>query len=175
MFDVEHISFDTSGLILRQSEQRKKLWLNGYNDILELRAFPTKPDIPVLLSNKQALLEYYQRAAKTQNAVVLDLAVQQVASIRAVYLTMFAPAKPKGHTYVSSLALPFRDGSFVLKIQALETIARDDLSSKSDALYPAHGLTRTRAEIQRLANSITLEAKLQKAAKFQAGLFGILR
>jgi hypothetical protein len=174
MFTVNQISLDTTGLNLRQSEEYKYLWLNGFNDVLELRGFATKPDIPVKLSDHAALLEYYQRAAKTQNAEVLDLAVQPVAGIRAVRLTMRAPAKPTGYTYVSSLALPFAQGSFVLKIQALETLARDDLSAVADALHPAHGLTRTRAEIARLAASIELDSSLQKAPKFQKGLFGYL-
>lgn len=174
MFTADQIVLDTLGLNLRQSEERKRLWLNGFNDVLELRAFPTKPDIPVKLSDSNALLEYYQRAAKTQNAVVLDLAVQQVAGVRAIVLTMCAPAKPKGFTYISSLALPFRDGSFVLKIQALETLVRDDLTPQADAQHPAHGLSRTRAEIARLASTIKLDSSLKKAAKFQAGLFGFL-
>jgi hypothetical protein len=173
MFTVDKIKLETAGLNLRQSEERKKLWLNGFNDVLELRAFATKPDIPVQLSDRMALLDYYQRAAKSQNAEVLDLAVQPVAGIRAIVLTMCAPAKPKGYTYVSSLALPFRDGSFVLKIQALETLTRDDLSTAADSLHPAHGLSRTRAEIVRLAASLELDQNLKKAPKFQAKLFGL--
>jgi hypothetical protein len=173
MFTADQINFETAGLNLRQSEAHKKLWLNGFNDVLELRAFATKPDIPIKLSDQVALLEYYQRAAKSQNAEVLDLVVQPVAGIRAIVLTMRAPAKPKGFTYLSSLALPFRDGSFVLKIQALETLARDDLSASADVLHPAHGLSRTRAEIARLAASVELQPSLQKAPKFQAKLFGV--
>jgi hypothetical protein len=173
MFIIDQIKLETAGLNMRQNEERKKLWLNGFNDVLELRAFATKPDIPVQLTDQAALLGYYQRAAKSQNAEVLDLSVQVVAGIRAVLLTMRAPAKPKGFSYVSSLALPFRDGSFVLKIQALETLTRDDLSATADALHPAHGLSRTRAEILRLAASIELDPSLQKAPKFQAKLFGL--
>ncbi len=167
VFVTQHLSLDEAGLSLRKNEANRKLWLNGFNDVLELRAFASKPDIPMKLSDLTGLQDYYQRAAKTQNATVLDLEVRTVAGIKAIALTMFAPAKPTGLTFVSSLALPFKDGSFVLKIQALETIARDDLTMTADAQHPAHGLTRARAEIRRLEQSIRLDAALKKAEPFE--------
>ncbi len=157
VFVTLNLSLNESGLMLRKNEPSRKLWLNGFNDVLELRAFATKPDIPVQLSDLSGLKDYYARAAKTQNAEVLDFEVQTVAAVKAIYLTMVAPAKPTGLTFVSSLALPFKDGSFVLKIQALETLQRENLSVAADALHPAHGLTRARAELQRLMQSVVLE------------------
>ena len=153
--------------MLRKNEPSRQLWLNGFNDVLELRAFATRPDIPVQLSDLAGLQEYYTRAAKTQNAEVLDFEVRLVARVKAIYLTMVTPAKPTGFTFVSSLALPFRDGSFVLKIQALETIARDDLRPDSDSSHPAHGLTRARAELRRLEQSLVLEPLVLRQAQFE--------
>ncbi len=152
--------------MLRRNDSSRKLWLNGFNDVLELRAFATKPDIPVGLSDLVGLRDYYTRAAKTQNAEVLDLEVKSIAGIAGIRLTMVAPAKPTGQTFVSSLALPFQNGSFVLKIQALETITREDLSTNSDIKYPAHGLTRVRSELTRLEQTIQLEPCVLQEVSF---------
>jgi hypothetical protein len=167
VFDTVNLKFDETGLMLRKNEPSRKLWLNGFNDVLELRAFATKPDIPVRLTDLSGLKDYYARAAKTQNAEVLDLEVQTVAGIKTILLTMVAPAKPTGFTFVSSLALPFADGSFVLKIQALETLQREDLSTGTDLLHPAHGLTRARAELRRLIETIVLEPRVLREIRFE--------
>ncbi len=166
VFVTSSLKIDESGLMLRKNEANRKLWLNGFNDVLELKVFATKPDIPVQLTDKAGLTMYYQAAAKTQSAEVLDLEVREVVSIQAIRLTMRAVAKPTGFTYVSSLALPFRDGSFVLKIQALETIARDDNSQLADELHPAHGLTRVRSELTRLEQTLQLEAAVLQQPQF---------
>jgi hypothetical protein len=165
-FVTENLRIDETGLMLRKNEPSRKLWLNGFNDVLELRAFAAKPDIPVSLTDLTALRDYYQKAAATQNAELLEVEVKTVARVKAIRITMFQKAKPTGNTFVSSLALPFMNGSFVLKIQALETITRDDLSLQSDAKFPAHGLTRVRSELTRLEQSIQLEPSLMREASF---------
>ncbi len=152
--------------MLRKNEPSRKLWLNGFNDVLELCAFATKPDIPVGLSDLSALRDYYQKAAATQNAELLELEVRTVCGVKAIRIVMRQKAKPTGYAFVSSLALLFQNGSFVLKIQALETFTRDDLSAKSDASYPAHGLTRVRSELTRLEQTIQLEPCILQEASF---------
>jgi hypothetical protein len=167
VFVTKNLKINESGLNLRKNEPSRQLWLNGFNDVLELRAFPTKPDIPVRLTDLPALRDYYQRAAATQNAELLELEVKIICGIKAIRITMSQKAKPTGHTFVSSLALPFKNGSFVLKIQALETIAREDFSANTDIDYPAHGLTRVRSELTRLEQSILLEPTVLNQARFE--------
>lgn len=165
-FVTKNLKIDETGLMLRKNEAHRMLWLNGFNDVLELRAFAAKPDIPVQLTDLPALQEYYQKAAATQNAELLELEVRTVCRVKAIRITMCQKAKPTGYTFVSSLALPFKNGSFVLKIQALETITRDDFSAHSDANYPAHGLTRVRSELTRLEQSIQLDSSLMRETSF---------
>ena len=126
----------------------------------------SETDIPVRLTDLPALRDYYQKAAATQNAELLELEVRIVCGVKAIWITMCQKAKPTGYTFVSSLALPFKNGSFVLKIQALETITREDLSPKTDASYPAHGLTRVRSELTRLEQTIQLEPNVLLEASF---------
>jgi hypothetical protein len=170
-FVTENLRIDETGLMLRKNEPSRKLWLNGFNDVLELRAFAAKPDIPVSLSDLTALRDYYQKAAATQNAELLEVGIRTVCQIKAIRITMYQKAKPTGYTFVSSLALLFKNGSFVLKIQALETITRDDLNPDSDTNYPAHGLTRVRNELTRLLQSIQLEPSVMREASFSSKPF----
>lgn len=155
VFNTSSLRFDTAGLIPRKDEPQRKLWLNGFNDVVELRAFALPPDIPVRLRDAAGLRAYYDAAARTQGAQVLGLEVVQTPvrafdaaferSMQVIGLLMRAPAKPRGFVFVGSVALPFKRGSFVLRHQATEVIEREDLSAQSDAAHPAHALTRIRA------------------------------
>ncbi len=148
VFVTSSLSFDTAGLMLRKNEADRQLWLNGFNDVLELRVFDRPPDIPVRLSDVAGLRAHYESAARTQSAEVLTLEVIDAAPLRLIRLLMRSAAKPRGFTYVGSLAVPFKRGSFVLRHQATEVMARDDLSVDADALHPAHALTRIRASLE---------------------------
>jgi hypothetical protein len=167
VFTTNNVQLDESGLILRKNEPHRKLWLDRFNDVLELNAFPLPPDIPVKLSDTRALRDYYERAAATQQAEVLSLETPVVAGIKGVRLVMRAPAKPKGFTYVASLALPFAKGSFVLKTQAIDIMPRENLEPSSDAAQPEHGLSRVRITLARLESSLHLSAEVLKQPRFE--------
>ena len=145
VFVTSSLSFDTAGLMLRKNEADRQLWLNGFNDVIELRVFNRPPDIPVRLRDIAGLRSHYEAAARTQQAEVLTLEVIDADSLRSIRLLMRSAVKPRGYTYVGSIAVPFKRGSFVLRHQATEIMARDDLDSSADALHPAHALTRIRA------------------------------
>jgi hypothetical protein len=167
VFTTANVQLDESGLMLRKNEPHRKLWLDGFNDVLELNAFPLPPDIPVKLGDTPALRAYYERAAATQNAEVISLETPVVAGLKGVRLVMRAPAKPKGFTYVASLALLFQKGSFVLKAQATEVMGRDDLRFQTDLQQPEHGLSRVRAALSRLEGSLRLNDEVLKQPAFE--------
>ena len=148
VFVTSNLRFDTAGLMLRKNEADRQLWLNGFNDVIELRVFNKPPDIPVSLRDIAGLRSHYEVAARTQQAEVLTLEVIDAKPLRLVRLLMRSVAKPRGFTYVGSIAVPFKRGSFVLRYQATEIIFRDDLDASSDALHPAHALTRIRASLE---------------------------
>ncbi len=148
VFVTSSLRFDTAGLMLRKNEADRQLWLNGFNDIVELRVFDKPPDIPVRLRDAAGLRAHYDAAARTQSAQMLTLEVIDAAPLRLIRLLMREAAKPRGFTYVGSLAVPFKRGSFVLRHQATEIMPRDDLSADTDASHPAHALTRIRAALR---------------------------
>ncbi|NJK46438.1 MAG: hypothetical protein HC933_21270 [Pleurocapsa sp. SU_196_0] len=167
-FVTSSLEFDTAGLMLRKDEPHRRLWLNGFNDVLELRVFDKPPDIPVSLRDAVALRAFYDAAARSQNAEVLSLEVlhlpQRVSVIR---LHMRATAKPRGFTYVGSLAVPFKRGSFVLRHQATEVMTRDDLAPRTDAQHPEHALSRIRANLESVSSHLRLSSELLRQPRFE--------
>ena len=165
-FVTSSLQFDTSGLIPRKDETDRRLWLNGFNDVVELRAFSKPPDIPVSLRDAAGLRAYYDAAARTQDATILTLETVTLQSLTVIRLLMRAPAKPRGFIYIGSLAVPFKRGSFVLRQQATETMPRDDLSLESDSGQPEHALSRIRCDLERYASSIKLGTEVLKEPRF---------
>jgi hypothetical protein len=169
VFVPSSLEFDTAGLMLRKDEPHRRLWLNGFNDVLELRVFDKPPDIPVSLGDASGLRAFYDAAARSQSAEVLSLETLALPNrVSVIRLHMRAPAKPKGFTYVGSIALPFKRGSFVLRHQATEVMPRDDLSATADAAHPEHALSRIRANLEHVTSNLRLEPALLREARFDA-------
>jgi hypothetical protein len=169
VFVTSSLEFDTAGLMLRKDEADRRLWLNGFNDVLELRVFDKPPDIPVSIRDASGLRSFYEAAARSQSAEVLSLEVlhlpQRVSVIR---LQMRAVAKPRGFTYVGSLAVPFKRGSFVLRHQATEVMPREDLTPLTDARHPEHALSRIRAHLESISSHLRLSPELLRQPRFDA-------
>jgi hypothetical protein len=114
------------------------------------------------------LRAFYDAAARSQGAEVLSLEVLALPQrISAIRLHMRAPAKPKGFTFVGSIALPFKRGSFVLRHQATEVMPREELGAETDAAHPAHALSRIRSNLERIASDLRLSPALLREARFE--------
>jgi hypothetical protein len=107
-FTTRSIRFQTSGLIPRKDDPERQLWLNAWNDVLELRAFDVPPDIPVRLGDIPGLRGFYASGAQSQNAQVVDLEVREVKKVQAIWLILKQPTRPTGTQYVGSVTLHTR-------------------------------------------------------------------
>jgi hypothetical protein len=161
-FTTDSIRFNTSGLMLRKNEPARQLWLNTFNDVIEFRAFDLPPDIPVRLSDARGLRAFYDSGAVAQQGSVIKLEVRAVQKFRAVLLELQLPAQPRGSTFVASITLPFRDGSFVIKAQAIEVLEAD-LNNPP----PEHTLSRVRQTLTQIESSLVFDAALENLAGFQ--------
>lgn len=166
-FKTGSIRFQTSGLIPRKDEGNRRLWLNAFNDVLELRAFEVKPDIPVRLSDTRGLQNFYTSGAAAQNTEVVDLEVRDIRGIPSIWLVLKQPVKPHGAQYVGSVTLPFARGSFVMKIQAIEVLAgRSSDDPALDATFPDHALSRVRRALRGFEDTVMLDPALAQEAPF---------
>jgi hypothetical protein len=164
-FTTDSIRFSTSGLMLRKNEPACQLWLNAFNDVIEFRAFDLPPDIPVRLSDARGLRTFYETAAVAQQGSLVKLEVRSVQKCRAVLLELQLPAQPQGSTFVASITLPFRDGSFVIKAQAIEMLGvnQADLNNPPSG----HALSRVRASLAQIESGLVFDAALEDLAGFQ--------
>jgi hypothetical protein len=149
-------------LMLRKNEPARQLWLNAFNDVIEFRAFDLQPDIPVRLSDARGLRAFYDSGAVAQQGSVIRLEVRAVQKFRAVLLELQLPAQPRGSTFVASITLPLRDGSFVIKAQAIEVLEAD-LNSPP----PEHALSRVRQTLTQIESSLVFDAVLENLPGFQ--------
>ena len=161
-FTTDSIRFNTSGLMLRKNEPARQLWLNAFNDVIEFRAFDLQPDIPVRLSDARGLRAFYDSGAVSQQGSVIGLEVRAVQKFRAVLLELQLPAQPRGSTFVASITLPFRDGSFVIKAQAIEV-----LEANLNNPPPEHALSRVRQTLAQIESSLVFDVALENLAGFQ--------
>jgi hypothetical protein len=164
-FTTDSIRFNTSGLMLRKNEPARQLWLNAFNDVIEFRAFDLQPDIPVRLSDTRGLRAFYDSGAVSQQGSVIRLEVRAVQRFRAVLLELQLPAQPRGSTFVASITLPLRDGSFVIKAQAIEVLGFSEADLNNPP--PEHALSRVRATLAQIESSLVFDAALENLAGFQ--------
>ena len=166
-FTTRSIRFQTSGLIPRKDEPNRQLWLNAWNDVLELRAFDVPPDIPVSLGDAQRLRGFYTSGAQSQNAQIVDLEVRDVKGVQAIWLILKQPAKPTGMQYVASVTLPYQNGSFVMKTQAIEVMTnRSSDNAAQDETFPDHALSRVRRTLREFTDTVLLDPTLESEPRF---------
>ena len=95
-------------------------WVNPEQGIaLSLNYFYSKPDIP---SIKQVgrLRDYYRNQIVAHNGGLIQVDLIDLKRYPAIKTIFKIPQQPKGVVYLGSLTIPFRDRSYVIKIQALE-------------------------------------------------------
>jgi hypothetical protein len=83
--------------------------------------FAKPPDLPQGLESLQQLREFYLASLKDSPAKLVEIGITRVAGCPAIRLIIKAPQKPSGMTYTGSITIPFRDFSYVLKAQCMET------------------------------------------------------
>ncbi len=167
LFTTRSIRFQTSGLILRKDDPERQLWLNAWNDVLELRAFDLPPDIPVRLGDTPGLRGFYESGAQSQNAQIVDLEVRDVRKCQAIWLILKLPARRTGTQYVGSVTLPYQRGSFVMKIQATQVVTtRSSEDAALDASFPDHALSRVRRTLQEFTHTVLLDPALENEPRF---------
>ena len=95
-------------------------WVNpGQGIALSLNYFYSKPDIP---SIKQVglLRDYYRNQIVVHNGGLIQVDLVELKNYQAIKTIFKIPQQPKGVVYLASLTVPFRDRSYVIKLQALE-------------------------------------------------------
>src|SRR5262249_19785129 len=141
-----------------------------------------------------ALQDFYHAGIQSAGAEMLECLLEPVAGCSTIRLLMKAPQSPGGFFYQGVLTLPFRDFSYVVKIQRREhgtTGTREAIlldkrlakgekpspaglpfpdwnpdSAEHDAQFPDHPVSRARRLLQHVAKTATLDGAIAKMPPF---------
>ena len=191
----DSVRFDASRYELQGDRGGARVWFLPEGGGVGLYFFPRKPDLPAAASPDQ-LREFYaaQMGRKLQ---IVECRVLPLDGVRGVWLIAKGlDEKTRGAVYIGSLTIPFRDFSFVVKIQCYEqgvTGMREALlvdealrngtgrieggrfvpigwsfdDEQFDDRLPQHPLSRLRRELRHIASSFQIEPIVKSAVRFE--------
>ncbi len=191
----DSVKFDASRYDLQGDRGGARVWFLPEGGGVGLYFFPVKPDLPTAASPDQ-LREFY--AAKMgEKLQPVECRVVPLDGVRGVWLIgKGLNEQTRGAIYIGSLTIPFRDFSFVIKIQCYEqgvTGMREALlvdealrngtgrieggrfvpigwsfdDEQFDDRLPQHPLSRLRRELRHVASSVQIESTVRGAPRFE--------
>jgi len=169
-----------------------RVWYTSDGDGIGLYYYDVSPDLPREQPTVEAFCAEY-RALMQGN--VVETGIEQAGDLWVVRVIGKVPQTPSGMTYVGSYTVPFRDFSYVVKIQCeergvtgireavlmdqvlaskreaddLDSIIGDLATDDSiyDADFPDHPLSRCRKGLRMIASSMSLAEEIHRFPKFQ--------
>lgn len=185
---INSLSFDTSGWKFHGEQQpnQKRLWETPEHDAVILHFFGIAPDIPPIRSMGE-MSAFYANGLKPSGGKVVECGLAQLAGCPSIRLIIKVPQKPSGMMYQGVFTIPFRDFSFVIKVQCEEsgmTGVREAIlfdqrrrsgempnldpagpffsnwnpdAPEHDQSFPTHPISRLRRLLARLASTATLD------------------
>jgi len=120
MPSLDVIAFDVSGFVLLGDKDGARFWHTSAGDVVVLYYFDKRPDIGADLGNLDALRAFYRTEVTAAGLGLIEVDTFQADGCVGVRTVFKSPRRPAGVTYLGSLTLPFRDFSFVLKVECNE-------------------------------------------------------
>jgi hypothetical protein len=121
MRTLDSLTFDTTGLAQDPDQGNTRIWLAPDQDIYALHYYPVPPNIDAALQDIDAVRARYREVARQAGGAIIEVDVRSVDGCDVVVVLIKVPQKPAGMTYMALLTAPFRDFSFVVKVQCQET------------------------------------------------------
>jgi hypothetical protein len=194
---IDSLRFGTDGWTFRgeKEPERTRLWETADGDAVLLHFFGVPPDLPVA-TTFDVISAMYASGLAAAGGKVVECTISQFAGCDAVRLLLKVPQQPSGRMYQAAVTVPFRDFSFVVKIQCPEvgtTGVREAIlfdkrrrageepnfgkpgepfvgwnpdAPEHDAEFPAHPVSRLRRLLKGIEDSATLDAEIRQLPRF---------
>lgn len=123
---MDKVTFDTAEYELRLDQEGYRGWTlrrdDGSGDVLSLNYFAKPPDMEAPPDDIDANRNSYRRMAAEAGGAIIQVETIQIAdnNTSALQTIIKLPQRPHGMAYVGSITIPFRDQSYVVKIQCQE-------------------------------------------------------
>ncbi|WP_299713377.1 hypothetical protein [uncultured Tenacibaculum sp.] len=120
MININSIAIPTFDWVEKEKNANLLEWSSkDRTKILSVNFFNIPPDLPTI-QNVHILRKMYGEMLRNNNGGIVSLDIVELSGFKAVKIIMKFPQNP-GMAYLSSYTIPFRDYSFVVKIQASES------------------------------------------------------
>ena len=119
MKSLDSIVFDTSGFAAQGQRGNVRIWRTASGDGIGLYYFPVPPDIDADIDSVDEVRAFYRRGIQAAGGGVIEIERLEVDGCKAIR-TIFKIRQPSSMAYLGSLTLPFRDFSYVIKIQCTD-------------------------------------------------------
>jgi hypothetical protein len=120
MNPLECLTFTIPDLTAGEGDHGECIWYTREGDGIGLYHFAFAPDLPRPLDVVDELRLALSRNASASGAAIVEADVIQVDGCKAVRQCVKLRQPQSGMVYIGAITLPFRDFSFVLKIQCAE-------------------------------------------------------
>ena len=189
---MSRLNLEEKSLKYEGTKNGVRVWYTADGDGIGLHYFGIPPDLPREQPTIEAFCTQYRAAIQAE---VVEVRIQKVADLLIVRTIGKVAQSPTGMTYVGSYTIPFRDFSYVIKIQCEERemtgireailvdkglksgdITTDDSGNivrnlvPDDEVYdkdfPNHPLSRCRRGLCMIASSLCLSEELKRHPRF---------
>lgn len=115
------IKFDTTGLTSVYTSGTVQKWSSGRTEEVSLHCILAPPDIPCSLSDKKGVQNYFRNCARQSGGGLVSVEMEKIKEVPCIVTIVKIPQRPSGMTYVGSLTIPLAEGSYVIRVQCIET------------------------------------------------------
>ena len=120
MRSLDSVTFDTTEFEPREGRDGVRVWHTPAGDGLGLFYFPIPPDIPARIDSIAEIRASYRRKALEAGGAIIEVDRLALDGCPAIRTIIKMPQQPTGMTYIGSFTLPFRDFSYVVKVECPE-------------------------------------------------------
>jgi len=195
---IDSLRFDATGWKYHGETEpgRTRLWETPDRDAISLHFFGMPPNLPAATTVEEISAMYASGLASAGGKVV-ECAIDELAGCDALRLLLKVPQEPSGMMYQGALTVPFRDFSFVIKIQCAEhgiTGVREAIlfdkrlgageepnferlgepftgwnpdAPEHDEAFPTHPISRLRRLLKVVGDSAVLDEGMSALPKFR--------
>jgi hypothetical protein len=191
---LDGVTFDDSELRNPNEKGNTHYWSTPEGDGVGLYYFGMPPDLPIRTKSISEFQQAYEALVPDTGALV-EISIVEQDGCSAVLSIVKVPQQPSGMTYLGSLTIPFRDFSYMLKVQCYEGsptglretilleqglreghIQMDDTGkitgdwnpddAKFDSEFPDHPISRLRKWLPRLGSTIRIDSEIKRQPAF---------
>ncbi len=120
MPSLASVTFDASRFHSQGERDGARVWHTPAGDGIGVFYFSLKPDIEADVRSLEKIRQAARSRVTAAGAAIIEVETTTIDGCLALRQIIKVPQQPHGMAYVGSLLLPFRDFSFVIKVQCQE-------------------------------------------------------